>query len=156
MRLLITLAIGLSVTACHSDRSRVIRPSPTVPSTTVPTTGSDFTDRPDLGSPKAIPFGERLEETVQPTDPTCFTNWDQSGRCRQFAVVAPMDGKLTATLTWSTGADMDIFIVPASGRAVWNQSSTPTIDVSAGQTYGIVVMSYAPPQKFSVDTNIQP
>jgi hypothetical protein len=157
MRSLVILAVGLFMTACYSDRPRVITPTQTTtPRPTLPTPGPQFTDRPDLGSPATITVGQRIEAAVQPTDPACFTNWDASGGCRQFVLVAPEDGGLTATLTWSAGPDMDLFLLPTAGSAIWDPSAKLTVAVKTGQTIGIVVMSYSAPQNFALDTKIEP
>jgi hypothetical protein len=160
MRILVVLAIGLSTTSCDWDGPRERTPSTTMPAGPTPLTDpgtGQFTNRPDIGEPTAIAVGEHIDAAVQPSDPHCYRNWDASGVCRQYALVATMDGKLTATLTRSGGEEMDLFILHLNGGpAIWDPSLKITIDVEAGQAIGIVVMSYSPPQHFTLDTTIQP
>jgi hypothetical protein len=48
-----------------------------------------------------IAAGALIEGTVTGDDPVCFYNWDATGHCRQFDVVAASDGVIVATLTWT-------------------------------------------------------
>jgi hypothetical protein len=163
MRILVVLAIGLSTTSCDWDGPRERAPSTTLPAGPTPLPNPGTPDpatrfnRPDIGEPAAITVGEHIDAAVQPSDPNCYPIWDASAVCRQYALVATMDGKLTATLTRRGGGEMDLFVLhPDGGPARWDPSLKITTDVKSGETIGIVVMAYSPPQHFTLDTTIQP
>lgn len=97
-----------------------------------------------------------VEGTVRATDATCYRNWDASGRCQFFTVRAPASGRLTVALRWAANAlAMDAFFV-VNGLPTWDEGGTLVVNVTADENLVVLVMSYAAPQDFSLETSLQP
>jgi hypothetical protein len=158
----LAVATGLSIVVAACDPNVVPTTSPSIETPPAPPTASptpspqQFADRPDLGDPTVIALNERVDGTVRPTDPACFVNWDSSEACRQYVLTAAAAGTLTVTLTWLAGPQMDLFVLRTpNGPAEWDAFSTVTIDVTTGQTLGVVVMSASLPQDFLLETTLK-
>lgn len=115
---------------------------------------------PIVGTP--IKAGETIASEVRLDDPNCYPEWDSSSRCRQFDLVAPVDGELKATLTWTDPSrgdfDPELFIVTTGKDAVYASTKWPkriaAIKIRAGATYRIVVLSYLQAFTFSLSTEV--
>jgi hypothetical protein len=157
MRPLMVAAMGLLATACSwHDPLGPLAPI-TTSSGNRPTAGGG----PSVADATAVAIGDRVEGTVKPDDPHCWPDWDSSGVCRVYSVVAKEAGTLTATLSWSGGEEMDVFFflgefLGERGGPVWERNSKPQVTVLAGQTIAIAVMSYKAPQAFVLETGVQP
>jgi len=96
--------------------------------------------------------------TITQDDPACFVDWDASGLCRQYDLVAREDLKLLVAMRWvgpSRGLyDPDVFLAAPDGRWEYASDAWPekhvTLMVKAGQTIRIVVLSYGSPLQFSL------
>lgn len=156
---LAVLSVVLPLSGCQLDtHPGLIAPSPTAPTTPRAVSGPV----PIPGTPLAI--GQTTDDRVAADAPTCFYEWDASGRCRQFDVVPDRRGTLTATLSWTAVAGSwapDVFIVTAAGTWVAapdTASGSPKIvfaEVEGGSPYRIVVLSYlSSGQEFRLKTEL--
>lgn len=155
------LCLALLAVACDTPQAgRLVPTGPTpaaIPSPPVP-----GWDRPIVGDGTEISVGQVVQSRVEPTDPVCFPNWDAGGQCRQFNLTAASDLSLEATLKrtppWR-GYEMTLFVVSPDGG--WQAAPEGTADtrvnlqIAAGATYALVVMSYAPPQTFELTTTLR-
>ena len=151
MRTLAIVATGLLIAACGGS-------SPTVPSAPPPTQNPVPNPGGELilaeGTPITVPA--LVEGTVRATDAACYRNWDASGRCQFFTVRAPATGRLTVALRWAANAlAMDAFFV-VNGLPTWGEGGTLIVNMTADENLVVLVMSYAAPQDFTLETSLQP
>jgi hypothetical protein len=97
-------------------------PSPPPPSSPPPPEGGRFTPwhgpGPDLGDALPIGHTQGVVGRVEPSDPACFVNWDQTGRCQHFELRAAETGDLEVSLihTPPKTFEMTLFIVTRMAR----------------------------------------
>jgi hypothetical protein len=120
---------------------------------------------PSLIDGVAISAGVTTEGTITAVAPTCYQNWDASGRCAQFDFAPTTDGTLLVRVKWTGPAssiyEPDLFLVGAEGDWGWTGAAWPekqgTLLVKSGLLYHIVVLSYGPfPDTFAVTADVQP
>jgi hypothetical protein len=148
-RLIAAVCAICLMTACGSG-------PPTAPTTITQSRTSSPTGNsgggPDAIAAASVAAGTLVEGSIDGDDPVCFRNWDASGRCRQFDVTAPADGRLLATLRWVGSPrglyDPDVFIVAPDGAWAFSDQGWPekyaTLPARRSLTYRIVVMAYGP------------
>jgi hypothetical protein len=81
-----------------------------------------------------------------------------TGRCRQFAFLAPASGDLGLVLDQGRFAEMTLFIMFPDGTWMFGEgfpTQRTSVRVAAGTTYHLVVMSYTPPQDFALTTDFR-
>jgi hypothetical protein len=96
--------------------------------------------------------------TITQNDPACFVDWDASGLCKQYDLVAREDSELLVAMRWNGPSrglyDPDVFLVAADGRWEYAPDAWPekhvSLAVRSGQTIRIVVLSYGSPLQFSL------
>ena len=110
----------------------------------------------------AVASGETVDSRVANTDPACFYNWDASGRCKVFEIIAPTDGTLTVAVRLTRPPPDDnlslflidlhrTFVVSDSGK----DAEEASLPVTAGSSYGIAVMAYyALPADFQLRVDV--
>jgi len=151
------MCCGLLAIACDTSNSGMLT-APTAAG--LPTSFLTIGDGPTVGTGQSISQGQTVRSAVEFSDshPPCFRNWDASGRCNQFDIVAPQDGTLSVRVLWQTrpGAppdNVDLFVVEPRG---WyasyggDREASLIVSVTAGSTYHILVMSYRLPQDFEL------
>lgn len=166
-RLIAIICCGVWALACDSSNARSVIPTgptataqpPAPPQPPAPNPGPG----PTLGPGLAISPGQLVEAGVAATDPTCFVNWDGTGRCRQFDITAARDGVLDLWLGWSDpspASTMTLFVVRPDGTWIYSPDRImevyANVPVSAGSTYHLVVMSYRAPQDFQMMVALLP
>lgn len=150
MRTLAIVAIGLLIAACDGI-PRMVSNSPTPTPPPAPNPGTLILNP---GTPLAVPA--LVEGTVLAADPVCFRNWDANGRCQFFTAKAPVNGRLTVTLRWAANAgEMDIFHL-VNGLPTWSEGGRLVVNMTTNEDLYVLVMSYAAPQGFTLETSLQP
>ena len=123
-------------------------PNPPPVGPTPPGGGPTYT--PGVGT-TVVASGDTVDSIVVLTDPSCFYNWDASGRCKVFEITAPVDGVLTAAVRLSSPPAYDnlsLFLIDLSRAFVVADSGVnaeeASLPVTSGSSYGIAVMAYPP------------
>ena len=108
-----------------------------------------------------VASGQTVDSRTEPTDPACWPNWDASGRCKAFEITAAFDGTLTVAVRSASpsGSDnLDLFLIDP-GRAYvisWSgvNAEEASLQVAAGSSYGIAVMTYSTPTPFQLQVEV--
>src|SRR5262245_11968502 len=167
MRPLIRLLTCVLLAAACDSRPALVFPSavsqPSEPSAVSPV--RPMGQGPLLISPQTIALGEDIRGAVQSADPTCFPNWDASGRCQQFEVTMTGPGTLTVRLH-GTGLsrgmyNTEMFVVSPNEGWMCAGNSWPdqSISVTAQnrEKFRLVVLSYGPfPDEFQIRADLMP
>src|SRR5262245_22558097 len=130
-RLIATLAVLASIaiaSACGRDRVSTVFPVSPVAPTQTPDPRALIAPPANPPDPPArieglpIVLGVPVSSAVEKNEPACLTRWELNwgGICRQYDLVAPADGTLSARLKWpgpqSPMLDPDVLIVePGDG-----------------------------------------
>lgn len=101
--------------------------------------------------------------TITTNDPACFADWDASGLCKQYDLVAREDLRLLVAMRWAGPSrgmyDPDVFLVASDGRWEYALEAWPekhvSLTVMRGQTIRIVVLSYGSPLQFTLVLKMQ-
>jgi hypothetical protein len=170
-RLAACLVFTLAAAACNSTHPA----SPTAPSDTqppavaprgsgpLPIPGTAIA--PDGRWPCENGDGDLCVEdaTITTNDPACFVDWDASGLCKQYDVIAREDLNLLVAMRWAGPSrglhDPDVFVVAPDGRWDYAPDAWPekhvSLPVKGGQTIRIVVLSYGSPLQFTLVLKMQ-
>ena len=170
-RVVACLGFALAVAACNST-------SPALPTAPADTQPSVFVPRgtgplpipgtalaPDGRWPCESGDGDLCVEgaTITTNDPACFVDWDASGLCKQYDLLAREDLQLRVAMRWAGPSrgmyDPDVFLVAPDGRWEYAPEAWPekhvSLTVMRGQTIRIVVLSYGSPLQFTLVLNMQ-
>jgi hypothetical protein len=161
MRFSGALCLALFAIACDTPQAARWVPTAATPAA-LPPPPIPGRDAPILVDGTDVSVGQSVRSQVEPADPACFPNWDAGGQCQQFNLTAPQDGLLDATLKWnglSRGYAMTLFFVHPDGGWTYAAEGTPdarlNVPIAAGNTYRLIVMSYATPQSFELTTALR-
>jgi hypothetical protein len=174
-RLAVGLSLILAAGACDSTYPPTHTPLPAAPTVAQPQPG-----RPTGSGPTSIPGtsiafdGNWLcedgdgdlcveEGNIAGNEPACFVSWDASGVCKEYDLVAPADGVLFATMKWAGPSrglyDPDVFLVAPDGTWAYAPEGWPekqvNLQIRSGQTFRIVVLSYASALQFRLMLRIE-
>ena len=91
--------------------------------------------------------------TITTSDPACFADWDASGLCKQYDLVAREDLQLRVAMTWAGPSrgmyDPDVFLVAPDGRWEYAPEAWPekhvSLTVMRGQTIRILTLLFSLP-----------
>jgi hypothetical protein len=158
MRSLIAALGLLALAACDGANSvsftglGPLLPPTASPAPPVPAPPPPSNSGPVRTNPIPVPADAEVMVTVEAEDPRCFVNWDSTGRCQQFEVTMPADGRLIAVLTMPVPDrgfwNPDVFLVDSNGDWVEHDHGRPRITVRmaarAGEKYVVLVLSYGP------------
>jgi hypothetical protein len=137
-------------------------PPPNAPPVGPTPPGGGPTYTPGVGT-TAVASGDTVDSIVAVTDPACFYNWDATGRCKVFEITPSVDGVLTAEVRLSSPPaydNLDLFLVDLSRAYVTAytgiNAELASLPVTAGSSYGIAVMAYAPdlPAPFQLSVEV--
>ena len=142
-------------------------PPPNAPPPNSPPFGPNLyggpTYTPGVGT-TVVASGETVDSIVVLTDPSCFPNWDASGRCKVFEITAAVDGTLTAAVrivSPPTYDNLSLFLIDLGRGYVTADSGknaeSASLPVTAGSSYGIAVMAYSDlPAAFQLSVEVAP
>jgi hypothetical protein len=155
------LCATIAAAGCSQDRP-LVSPTNSEPPAPLAPPVRFVGPAPINGTP--ITAGETIASEVRLDDPNCFPDWDSASRCRQFDLVAPRDGELKATMTWTDASrgdyDPELFIATTGEDAMYALTKWPkriaAKKVRAGVTYRIVVLSYMQAFTFQLSTEMVP